>query len=271
MGKTPKVPRRRRDDERGAALVLTAISMVAILGAGAMGVDVGFTVYGSRQAQAMADTAALDIVQNIGTADSQSTNAGVQSYLNGLLAGVDTDNASNAGLSVTAGWWQGGTFTAGTTSGGCAGTVYSTSPPVQRGQGRRDAGGSADLLGRLQHADRPQQPEHHRRLDTRVRLLHRFVPGEHQHPAVRRPQRPPRRTGHVGERDRPGVPGAGEHVRHHQPADHGVGRPADHLQRHDGVAVGRPVAGHLERRGGEPGGPIELHLVAACPATRAPP
>jgi len=110
-------------------LVLTAISMVAILGAGAMGVDIGFTVYGSRQAQAMADTAALDLVQNVGTADSQSTNAGVQSYLNGLLGGVDTDNASNAGLSVTAGWWQGGTFTAGTTSGGCAGTVYSTSPP----------------------------------------------------------------------------------------------------------------------------------------------
>ncbi len=65
--------RRRRDDERGATLILTAICMVALLGTSAMAVDLGFTVYGSRQAQAMADTAALDIVQNISTADSQST------------------------------------------------------------------------------------------------------------------------------------------------------------------------------------------------------
>jgi uncharacterized membrane protein len=129
MSRLGRFLRRRREDERGAVLVLTAVSMVAILGAGAMGVDIGFTVYGSRQAQAMADTAALDLVQNIGTADAQSTPAGVTSYLNGLLAGVNTDNGSNAGLSATPGWWLGGTFTPQTTSSGCAGTVFSTTPP----------------------------------------------------------------------------------------------------------------------------------------------
>ena len=108
-------------------LILTAISMVALLGAGAMGVDVGFSVYGSRQAQAMADTAALDLVQNIGTADSLSTNTAIQTYLNGLLAGVQTDNASNSTLSVTPGVWQSGAFS--TPSAGCAGTVFQTSPP----------------------------------------------------------------------------------------------------------------------------------------------
>jgi uncharacterized membrane protein len=120
---------RRRRDEQGATLIITAITMVALLGAGAMGVDLGFSVYGSRQAQAMADTAALDVVQNIGTADSQSTSGAVQTYLNNLLAGVDTDNGSNAGLSVTPGWWLNGVFTAQTVSTGCAGTVFSTTPP----------------------------------------------------------------------------------------------------------------------------------------------
>lgn len=124
--------RRHRDerrDERGATLIITAISMVALLGAGAMGVDLGFSVWGSRQAQAIADTAALDVVQNIGTADSQSTNAAVQSYLNNLVAGVDTDNGSDAGLTVTPGWWLNGVFSAQTASTGCAGTVFSTTPP----------------------------------------------------------------------------------------------------------------------------------------------
>ena len=42
-------------------------------GAGAMGVDIGFTVDGSRQAQAMADTAALDMARYINIADCAST------------------------------------------------------------------------------------------------------------------------------------------------------------------------------------------------------
>jgi uncharacterized membrane protein len=116
--------RRHRDEERGATLVLTAVSMVALLGAGAMGVDVGFTVYGSRTAQAMADTAALDLVQDLDTADSLSTNTAVQTYLNSMLAGVATDNGSNAVLTATPGVWQNGAFLP--PSGGCAGTIFIT-------------------------------------------------------------------------------------------------------------------------------------------------
>src|SRR5258707_9304922 len=121
---------RSHRDERGATLVITAVAMVAILGAGAMGVDLGFSVWGNRMAQSMADTAALDVVQNILTADSLSTDADVQTYLKGLLAGVDQDNGSNAGWSsVTPGWWQNGVFTASTASNSCAGTIFTTNPP----------------------------------------------------------------------------------------------------------------------------------------------
>ena len=63
MQKIGRFLSRRRREERGATLIITAVSMVALLGAGAMGVDVGFNVYGSRQAQAMADTAALDLAR----------------------------------------------------------------------------------------------------------------------------------------------------------------------------------------------------------------
>jgi uncharacterized membrane protein len=100
--------RRRRRDERGAVLIFTAISMIALLGAGAMGVDMGFSVYGSRQAQAMADTAALDMARYINVADQGSNPVG---YLNGVLTNVDTDNASNATLTEVPGLWQNGTWT----------------------------------------------------------------------------------------------------------------------------------------------------------------
>jgi uncharacterized membrane protein len=115
--------RRHRDEERGAVLVLTAISMFAVLGAGAMGVDLGFTVYGSRQAQAMADTAAADVIQYITTADQQGSAQGVQKYLNTSLAGVLADNNSDAQLTVTPLLYQKGTYTF--PADGCA----TTNPP----------------------------------------------------------------------------------------------------------------------------------------------
>jgi uncharacterized membrane protein len=123
--------RRRNEDERGAAFVLTAMSMVLLLWAGATGVDVGFTVYGSRQAQALADTAALDLARYINYADSAySTIPGVQSYLNGKLAQVLTDNGSNAHLTVVPGYYNTTTkaFTAyGYTGTGCQPVLL---PPI---------------------------------------------------------------------------------------------------------------------------------------------
>ena len=44
--------------------------MVLLLSAGAFGVDLGFTVDGNRQAQSMADTAALDMARYINIADA---------------------------------------------------------------------------------------------------------------------------------------------------------------------------------------------------------
>jgi uncharacterized membrane protein len=119
-------PRRHREDEKGAALVLTALSMVLLLGSGALGVDVGFSVFGSRTAQAMADTAALDLAQDMPAIDSQDSNPDVAAYITTLLQGVDTDNGSSTYLTATPGLWWNGSFS--TLSGGCAGTVFNTPP-----------------------------------------------------------------------------------------------------------------------------------------------
>lgn len=122
---------RRTHDERGATLVLTAMSMLLLLWAGAAGVDVGFSVYGSREAQAMADTAAIDLARYINYADSAySTIPGVQSYLNTKLAQVLTDNGSNAKLTVVPGYYNSsnGKFTAdGYTGSSCQAVVL---PPI---------------------------------------------------------------------------------------------------------------------------------------------
>jgi uncharacterized membrane protein len=117
----------RRRDERGATLIFTAISMVALLGAGAMGVDVGFSVYGSREAQALADTGALDMARYLDMADSYTTAPAVQSYLNGKLAQVDADNGSNATLTVTPGLWSGGAWSV--PGYGCFYSVPAFGPP----------------------------------------------------------------------------------------------------------------------------------------------
>ena len=69
--------------------------------------DVGFSVYGSREAQAMADTGALDMARYINIADVQ---ASPNAYLQGKLPNVVTDNASNANLTVTDGLWLGGAW-----------------------------------------------------------------------------------------------------------------------------------------------------------------
>ncbi len=120
----------RRRNERGATLIFTAISMVALLGAGAMGVDVGFSVYGSREAQAMADTGALDMARYLDMADALTAPTGAgspQAYLNGKLAQVDADNGSNAGLTVTPGLWSGGAWSV--PSYGCYYSVPAYGPP----------------------------------------------------------------------------------------------------------------------------------------------
>ena len=92
--------------------------MVVLLGAGALGVDVGFTVWGGRQAQSMADTAALDLARYMNLSDGKINTPAVTAYLNGLLANVETDNNTNETLTATPGLWSGGAFTV--PSYGCA-------------------------------------------------------------------------------------------------------------------------------------------------------
>lgn len=131
--------RRRRDDsERGATFVLVAMSLVLLLWAGATGVDVGFTVYGSRQAQAMADTAALDLARYISYADTLPSLAAVQTYLNGKLAAVQADNGSNANLTVVPGYYN--TSTGKFTANGFTGT---TCQPIIAAPSTNDPGCNA--------------------------------------------------------------------------------------------------------------------------------
>jgi len=122
---------RRRRDERGATFVLTAVCMVALLGGGAMGVDVGFTVDGSRAAQAMADTGALDLARYVNVADGFTTLSGSQTYMAGKLANVETDNSgSNATLTVTPCIWTGSTCTVPTgVNAGCYAQVPTLHAP----------------------------------------------------------------------------------------------------------------------------------------------
>jgi uncharacterized membrane protein len=84
--------------------------MVLLLWGGAFGVDLGMTVVGGRQVQAIADTSALDMARYIGIADWQSSLA-APGYLTGKLPYADTDNGSGATLSETSGVWLNGTFT----------------------------------------------------------------------------------------------------------------------------------------------------------------
>ena len=128
-----KLLRGRRANERGATLVFTAISMVLLLWAGASGVDVGFSVYGSRQAQATADTAALDLARYLSYADTLGASGGitaVQNYLDTKKNTVLTDNGSNASLTVVPGYYASGTFTKSGPSGNCAPTKF---PPILPG------------------------------------------------------------------------------------------------------------------------------------------
>jgi uncharacterized membrane protein len=98
---------RRGRDERGATFVLTAICMVLLLWGGAMGVDIGFTVSSSRQAQALADTAALDLARYINLADNVNGATNYNNYLNGKLANIQSDNnASNVTFTVTGMYWS---------------------------------------------------------------------------------------------------------------------------------------------------------------------
>jgi uncharacterized membrane protein len=108
----------RREDERGATFILTAICMVVLLWGGAVGVDLGLTVATGRQTQAISDTAALDMTRYIDMADAQTSLGAANTYLATKLSYANTDNGTAATLTDTPGLWSNGAFTANG-SGGC--------------------------------------------------------------------------------------------------------------------------------------------------------
>jgi uncharacterized membrane protein len=105
--------------------------MVLLLWAGAMGVDIGFTVDSNQQAQSIADTAALDLARYINIADSKTKTGSnsISAYMAAELAAVSKDNALN-GTTLS---WVGGYWTAAggwqAATGGCYAQLRSNNPP----------------------------------------------------------------------------------------------------------------------------------------------
>ncbi len=125
--------RGRPRDERGATFILVAICMVLLLWGGAFGVDLGLSVVGTRQTQAIADTSALDMARYLNIADNSATYNTQQkatTYLNSKLPYADTDNGSSATLTYTPGVWKSGTFYPyGTGLDGTSSYCYYFNPP----------------------------------------------------------------------------------------------------------------------------------------------
>lgn len=99
----------RRRDERGATFVFTALCMVLLFWGGAMGVNIGFNVLGTRDAQAAADTSALDLTRYINLADgSYHSVSAANAYLTGKLQGLESDNGwgTNTTVTYTGGYWN---------------------------------------------------------------------------------------------------------------------------------------------------------------------
>jgi len=90
-----------------------------------------FKVDGNEQAQAIADTGALDMARYINIADGKSQNGSnnINTYLGAKLAGVSTDNTlSGATLSWVGGYWtSAGGWQAAT--GGCYAQLRTHNPP----------------------------------------------------------------------------------------------------------------------------------------------
>jgi uncharacterized membrane protein len=129
MKRIKDLRRARRRDERGATFILVAICMMLLLWGGAFGVDLGLSVVGTRQTQAIADTSALDMARYMTIVTNPSiynTQLAATNYLNLKLPNAVTDNGSSATLSYTPGVWLNGSFSPFGTAEGDKGCYYYT-------------------------------------------------------------------------------------------------------------------------------------------------
>src|SRR5580704_17016986 len=92
----------RDENERGATLILVAVGMTMLLGAGALSVDLGMMVVVNRSLQATADAGALDAARYLNVPGESLT---LQAQRGA------TDNNSDATMTATEGIWSAGTFT----------------------------------------------------------------------------------------------------------------------------------------------------------------
>jgi uncharacterized membrane protein len=105
-----RLSRHRDNHERGATLILVAISMTALIAASGMAVDLGRTFVTNRSLQLVADAAALDSARYIAAQETLT----LPSPSSNLVVEADhsaTNNGSGANLSVTEGLWASQTFT----------------------------------------------------------------------------------------------------------------------------------------------------------------
>ena len=183
----------------------------------------GSRVYGSRQAQAMADTAALDLARYINYRRLSPTRRSRVSDATstGSWPTVLTDNGSNAQLTVVPGYYNSTTkvFTADgyTGLGLSARRPAADSPPrLQRHRGDGQPVGAADLLRWLQHAAGTRR-QHRDRIGVRLvdrdaephcGVLDRHVPRQPEQLPERRPQPPALSARFVGEPDCSGLSGS---------------------------------------------------------------
>jgi uncharacterized membrane protein len=105
-----RLSRTRDNNERGATLILVAISMTALIAASGMAVDLGRTFVTNRSLQLVADAAALDSARYI-AAQETLTLPGPSSNLVVEAHHAVTNNGSGANISVIEGLWTNQTFT----------------------------------------------------------------------------------------------------------------------------------------------------------------
>ena len=119
------VPRRARG-ERGQILIITAVSMVAILGVAALAIDASY-LYDKRQkmyaaADAAARSVAVEILyNNPNVIGAPGTGAAAQGFANAAVSALGFDAGGTTSVVPTCGTWSGSAFSGG---GNCTATSY---------------------------------------------------------------------------------------------------------------------------------------------------